>query len=161
MWALRCAAAAPAERCASPCTARAPRRSSSRLSRSTRRHRRRRRRRRRRHRCRPPARPAPRPRRPTRRLPSPRGQGPPEQSTHSMAVYFTPFSSSLGSVFLRMRCVCRMCGVRIVWAIFLPRPSRDGYRTRQLGGSGLKSTTGGSRGAAPPAWIRAARTTRN
>ena len=24
--------------------------------------------------------------------------------------------------------------------------SRDGYRTRQLGGSGLKSTTGGSRG---------------
>ena len=27
--------------------------------------------------------------------------------------------------------------------------SRDGYRTRQLGGSGLKSTTGGSRGAAP------------
>ena len=32
--------------------------------------------------------------------------------------------------------------------------SRDGYRTRQLGGSGLKSTTGGSRGAAPPAWIR-------
>ena len=26
--------------------------------------------------------------------------------------------------------------------------SRDGYRTRQLGGSGLKSTTGGSRGAA-------------
>ena len=39
--------------------------------------------------------------------------------------------------------------------------SRDGYRTRQLGGSGLKSTTGGTRGAAPPAWIRAARTTRN
>ena len=53
----------------------------------------------------------------------PRGQGPPEQSTDSMAVYFTPFSSSLGSVFLRMRCVCRMCGVRIVCAIFLPRPT--------------------------------------
>ena len=29
-----------------------------------------------------------------------------------------------------------------------PPGSRDGYRTRQLGGSGLKSTTGGSRGAA-------------
>ena len=30
-----------------------------------------------------------------------------------------------------------------------PLGSRDGYRTRQLGGNGLKSTTGGSRGAAP------------
>ena len=27
-----------------------------------------------------------------------------------------------------------------------PLGSRDGYRTRQRGGSGLKSTTGGSRG---------------
>ena len=127
MWALRCAAAAPPERCASPCTARAPHRSSSRLSRSTRRHRRRRRRRRRRHRCRPPARPAPRPRRPTRRLPSPRGQGPPEQSTDSMAVYFTPFSSSLSArFFFRMRCVCRMCAVWCTDCLgaswILPRP---------------------------------------
>ena len=30
-----------------------------------------------------------------------------------------------------------------------PLGSRDGSRTRQRGGSGLKSTTGGSRGAAP------------
>ena len=31
-----------------------------------------------------------------------------------------------------------------------PLGSRDGSRTRQRGGSDLKSTTGGSRGAPPP-----------
>ena len=39
--------------------------------------------------------------------------------------------------------------VREVWLqahLKQPLGSRDGYRTRQRGGSGLKSTTGGSRG---------------
>ena len=44
--------------------------------------------------------------------------------------------------------------VREVWRqahLKQPLGSRDGYSTRQLGSSGLKSTTGGSHpGAAPP-----------
>ena len=46
--------------------------------------------------------------------------------------------------------------VREVWRqahLKQPLGSRDGSRTRQRGGSGLKSTTGGFRGGSPTALI--------